>query len=296
MGDIQRNIKWLALLPFILLVFLITFIIGISAYRNEGLHRSTDLVLGNKGKVSPNRLDIESTITSIDPVKGTMMVRMEVIPMGDLGDEEEDIVIAADDIKLYTSSPSLPEISFKRGRPVTALDIDFNLYGGQYEDYPLDRHNCDIQIWASASEEEQGVPIVFALSGAVHGFDINVAPSPENARDYVDIEILVSRSDSTKVWAIFIMAMLWLMTLSVVGVTYSIVLHGRKLEIGSFGWIGALLFAFVAFRNAAPGVPPIGSMIDFISFFWCEVIAAICMVTMVATYLKRPPPPPPPPT
>jgi hypothetical protein len=31
--------------------------------------------------------------------------------------------------------------------------------------------------------------------------------------------------------------------------------------------MGAMLFAFVAFRNAAPGAPPFGALMDYLSFF-----------------------------
>ena len=50
----------------------------------------------------------------------------------------------------------------------------------------------------------------------------------------------------------------------------------------------ALLFAFATVRNAQPGTPPIGTYSDFISFFWAEVIIALCLVVLVFTWLLRP--------
>ncbi|MFF2744216.1 DUF4436 family protein [Kitasatospora sp. NPDC058048] len=38
--------------------------------------------------------------------------------------------------------------------------------------------------------------------------------------------------------------------------------------------MAATLFALVGIRNAAPGGPPIGSLIDCIAFFWAEAIIA----------------------
>jgi hypothetical protein len=47
-------------------------------------------------------------------------------------------------------------------------------------------------------------------------------------------------------------------------------------------------FAFAAVRNAQPGTPPIGTYSDFISFFWAEVIIALCLIILVFTWLLRP--------
>jgi hypothetical protein len=84
------------------------------------------------------------------------------------------------------------------------------------------------------------------------------------------------------------MTMMWGLTIAVIFLTLSVVLRGRKVELGMFSFAAALLFAFAAVRNAQPGTPPIGTYGDFISFFWAEVILALCLVTLVFTWLIRP--------
>jgi hypothetical protein len=54
-----------------------------------------------------------------------------------------------------------------------------------------------------------------------------------------------------------------------------------------FGWMGALLFALVPLRNAMPAVPPVGVLSDIVSFFWAEIIVAVCLVVSVTTWIKR---------
>ncbi|GAA2824754.1 hypothetical protein GCM10010505_56750 [Kitasatospora aburaviensis] len=51
----------------------------------------------------------------------------------------------------------------------------------------------------------------------------------------------------------------------------------------SLGWMAATLFALVGMRNAAPGSPPIGSLIDYVAFFWAEGIIAACLVVTVVS-------------
>jgi hypothetical protein len=45
--------------------------------------------------------------------------------------------------------------------------------------------------------------------------------------------------------------------------------------------MAALLFAMVPLRNAIPGDPPIGSVIDFMAFFIAEAIISISLITSV---------------
>jgi hypothetical protein len=78
------------------------------------------------------------------------------------------------------------------------------------------------------------------------------------------------------------------LTISVLLLTLSVVLRGRKVELAMFSFTAALLFAFATVRNAQPGTPPIGTYSDFISFFWAEVIIALCLVVLVFTWLLRP--------
>ena len=50
---------------------------------------------------------------------------------------------------------------------------------------------------------------------------------------------------------------------------------------------GMITFALVPLRNAMPAAPPIGALSDIISFFWAEIIVAVCLVAGVVTWLKR---------
>ena len=82
------------------------------------------------------------------------------------------------------------------------------------------------------------------------------------------------------------MVLQWLLALCTVGAVI-VWLRGRKIEVSMLGWMGALHLALVPLRNAMPAVPPTGVLSDFIAFFWAEIIIAVCMATIVITWLKR---------
>lgn len=142
-----------------------------------------------------------------------------------------------------------------------------------------------------SAEDDDGddeIPIGVDFSGSISGFKIDAAKAKESQNDLVGIDMTISRAATTKFFSFFVMVMMWALTISVLFLTLSVVLRGRKPELGMFSFTAALLFAFATVRNAQPGTPPIGTYSDFISFFWAEVIIALCLVVLVFTWLLRP--------
>jgi hypothetical protein len=135
---------------------------------------------------------------------------------------------------------------------------------------------------------EEEIPIGVDFFGSIHGFKIDAVKAPESTNDYVGIDMTISRASTVKFFSFFVMVMMWGLTIAVVFLTLSVVTRGRKIEIGMFSFMAALLFAFAAVRNSQPGAPPIGTFSDFISFFWAEVIIALSLVVVVLTWLVRP--------
>lgn len=141
---------------------------------------------------------------------------------------------------------------------------------------------------AATEKEEEDVPIGVDFFGSIPGFKIEAAKAKESTEDYVAIDMTISRASTTKFFSFFVMIMMWGLTIAVLLLTLSVVLRGRKVELAMFSFSAALLFAFASVRNAQPGTPPIGTYSDFISFFWAEVIIALCLIALVFTWLLRP--------
>ncbi len=140
----------------------------------------------------------------------------------------------------------------------------------------------------AAKPDEDDIPIGVDFVGSIPGFKIDAAKAKESTEDYVGIDMTIARASTTKFFSFFVMAMMWGLTLGVMFLTLSVVLRGRKVELAMFSFTAALLFAFATVRNAQPGTPPIGTYSDFISFFWAEVIIALCLIILVFTWLLRP--------
>jgi hypothetical protein len=141
---------------------------------------------------------------------------------------------------------------------------------------------------AQAPTEPESVPIGVDFFGSIPGLSIQAAKTGQSDDDYVAIDMNFERAPTVKFFSIFVMVVMWGVTIVVLLMTFSIVMQGRKIEIGMFSFLAALLFAFVALRNAQPGSPPIGSYSDYIAFFWAEILIALCLLTIIAVWVYRP--------
>lgn len=137
-----------------------------------------------------------------------------------------------------------------------------------------------------AADEEVSIAVDFY--GSIPGMKVEAAKDENSDDNYVGIDMKIGRSSTVVFFAIFIMALMWGATIAVTFLVLSVILRGRKIEVGMFSFMAALLFALIAVRNSQPGVPPIGVFSDFISFFWAEVILALCLLAIVFTWLLRP--------
>lgn len=141
---------------------------------------------------------------------------------------------------------------------------------------------------ATATASDEDVSIAVDFYGSIAGYKIEAAKNPESDDDYVGIDMKIARSSTVVFFSLFVMALMWGVTIAVIFMTLSIFLRGRKIELAMFSFLAALLFAFAAVRNSQPGVPPIGAFSDYISFFWAEVILALCLLSIIFMWLFRP--------
>lgn len=143
-------------------------------------------------------------------------------------------------------------------------------------------------VKTEAEADDDGIPIGVDFFGSIPGLNIQAEKTSQTDDDLVGIDMAFGRATTVKFFSIFVMAVMWGVTLIVLLMTFSVVMRGRKIEIGMFSFLAALLFAFVALRNAQPGSPPIGAYSDYISFFWAEIIIALCLLSIIAVWVYRP--------
>jgi hypothetical protein len=308
----------------VIIVFAVALVLVLNIYKSEGEKRSA--AVSDLGDKDPNHIEVDVKLLSIDPSKGDIVARLEFLPRGEYT-KDEGATLAKDVKLFTNGANGKQETDFAKGKRMNPMEVTVSMYDGAVMDYPFDQHSAYLEMYflpgkeekkaeapkpaatpaptpeAASTEEakkpeaekkveatekdDDEIPIGVDFAGSIPGFRIEAAKSKESVNDYVGINMTVARASTTKFFSLFVMVMMWGLTIAVLLLTLSVVLRGRKVEVSMFSFTAALLFAFSTVRNAQPGTPPVGTYSDFISFFWAEVIIALCLVTLVFTWVLR---------
>src|SRR5262249_33939412 len=169
-----------------------------------------------------------------------------------------------------TANP--PRLTFPAKKPIAVQTVHGSLKdSGVFTDYPFDSYSGELEFFALSAGEP--LPLVVKLSD-IDPYFVTRAPATVTERHVVAFKIRISRSRGTLILVWFIMVAMWALSLSVLGGAWIMVTRRRGLVWPGFAWMAATLFALISVRNAAPGSPPIGSLIDYTAFFWAEGIIA----------------------
>ncbi len=310
----------------VLVVFAVALVLVLNIYRGEGDKRSA--AVSDLGDKDPNHIEVDVKLVSIDPNKGDIVARLEFLPKGHFTTDEGSTLSRDLKLYVNSANgkQELDFPKGKRMNPMEVAvnmfdglvtDYPFDKHSAFLEMYFMpgkeaakektaeaapkptptpeapaagedQKKEDDAKKTAAAKPDEDEIPIGVDFVGSIPGFKIDAAKSKESTSDYVGIDMTISRASTTKFFSLFVMTMMWGLTLGVMFMTLAVVLRGRKVELAMFSFTAALLFAFATVRNAQPGTPPIGTYSDFISFFWAEVIIALCLIILVFTWLLRP--------
>ena len=279
--------KRLLIIIVIVALFIASFSSALYFYQNDRTQRSADQSFGDDA--AANRIDVAVSLLGIDPIKGELNLRFDPTPVGKF---EKDGRLA-EDLKFFTGIESgKAEVTLEKGRIPEVINGTTSLYGGRVSDYPFDAHDADFYLFfTNPKDEAETIPIAVSFYGAVSGFNVDVDLIPqtefESTDDYMGLRVKVSRSPITKSFSIFLMIAMWLIGLVIFTMTMVVLWQPRPIEFGMYTLIAGMLFALPAVRNLQPGVPPLGSLTDFLSFFWAESLVAISMPILFFCWLTR---------
>jgi hypothetical protein len=263
---------------------------------NDENDRAPMVSLDNE-KTSPDYIDLNMHVTSVDPIKGDVMVRVNADPQGIYS---EDSLTLSRDIKIYTNSNvGKNEFLFQKGSRISPFEISIDMHDGSVMEYPFDSHLADLSINITTQEKDSAGNVTVSdvsitkdvyFYSSMNGYKISAVKETESRDGYSDLEFTIERINSVRMFSIFIMCLMWFITISIIFVVSSIVIRKRKVEYSMFAFLSAMLFALPALRNVQPFVPTIGAYSDYIAFFWAEATVAAGLVILIVTWLKRPSP------
>ncbi|MFJ4781343.1 DUF4436 family protein [Streptomyces sp. NPDC088762] len=233
------------------------------------------------GSAAADRVDVEAHVQSVDAAARELVLRVRVTPRGALGEEDGTAPVA--DLSLLTSSATLGDLAFKAHERLATKDVQVALTGGSISDYPFDTYETDIGFGAVVGGKEVPVRVLFSNHDVL--FSVSATPTPSRQGTVV-MALGLHRSGSLLVFAVFMMVVMWALAASVLMGAWYLTTRGEGLVWPALAWMAATLFALSAFRNTAPGTPPIGCAMDWIAFLWAETVIALCLIAVVITGVR----------
>ncbi|CAM5281866.1 DUF4436 domain-containing protein [Streptomyces tanashiensis] len=266
-----------SLLPILIpIAVLIVVAVAVGSWLQYTERQAMDTI-HTAGSGAADRVDVEATVQRVDASARELVLRVRAVPRGSFGEEEGTAPVA--DLTLQTSAATLGDLAFKAHERLATKDVQVAMVGGSISDYPFDTYETDIEFWAVLGGEPVPVRVLFSNNDTLFSVSATPTASPQEAA----LGVVVARSGSLLVFALFMMVVMWALAASVLIGAWYLTARNRGLVWPALAWMAATLFALSAFRNTAPGSPPIGCVLDWFAFLWAETIIALCLIAVVIT-------------
>ncbi|MFZ3474513.1 DUF4436 domain-containing protein [Streptomyces sp. 4.24] len=266
-----------------LAVLAVVAAVTVGAWLQFGERHALDTVY-TAGRADSDRVDVEATIQRVDAAGRELVLRVLVTPRGALA--EAGGISPVDDLTLQTSTATRGDLTFKAHQRISTLDVPVALTGGSITDYPFDAYGADVEFSAVLGGEKVPVRVLFSNNDVLFSATVESAEADQGA---ALLDVGLARSNSVLVFAVFMMIAMWALAVSVLIGGWFLVTRRKGLTWPALGWMAATLFALAAFRNTAPGTPPIGCLLDYLAFLWAETAIAFCLVTVVVMGIRAEP-------
>ncbi|MFD9380498.1 DUF4436 family protein [Streptomyces sp. NPDC059999] len=248
---------------------------GISLYFDERDTRQQTVVIGPEQ--APDRFDVDADIQLTDPTLHQITLRLTVTPVGRY---EGPDGYPTQPLTLHTNTTGQQALTFAPGSGLWMRDIDLPLAGGTSSDYPFDRYAAEFAFAATIGDSPERVPLVLWFHDSDPYFTYKPGAGSYRSQS-VHLLSEVKRSRSTFILAWFMIAAMWAVALAIVTACWLVVGQRRGLLWPALGWMAASLFALVGLRNAAPGSPPNGCLLDYLAFYWAEALIVLSLTVLV---------------
>ncbi|KAL7749553.1 hypothetical protein RI367_005109 [Sorochytrium milnesiophthora] len=158
-----------------------------------------------------------------------------------------------------------------------------------FRGYPFDRYTAIFSVYVRRGDSNTTmVPLQFGLSRSPPGFTmVSYKATTDDQQQMVSVSFTLRRSGTTIGFSVFVIFLMWVLSLVVCFLALQIVLGRREAVPPLLAVPTSMLFALPSLRNVQPGVPPVGVTADVVGFFWNMFIVAISAVTIMLCYLVQ---------
>ncbi|KAI0630293.1 hypothetical protein C8Q77DRAFT_1160643 [Trametes polyzona] len=161
------------------------------------------------------------------------------------------------------------------------------------QSYPFDKYETQLVFFAENAATNDSVSIsIVKTTGIAVGFNVQLQNTTDIKDNFGTVikNIEVTRGPVVRLYAIFIVLVVWLVTLTFMITCVLNVFFGKGISSGVLVLPMGTLFAFTQLRSTLPGAPEgFGAVIDFMGLLPCLAILTFCSVFMTAIFILRDP-------
>ncbi|MGK4585392.1 DUF4436 family protein [Kitasatospora sp. HPMI-4] len=241
---------------------------GVGLYLNERDTREQTRELAIPS--APDWIELDVTAQDVDPTAQQLTLYVSPVPHGRFAAGPGSQTFSRP-VEITVSGAPKVTIRAAEGESAASQLVQVGMYNGTKTDYPFDRYRMEAGFTATSGAAALPIGLVFTDTDPFFVVRPQAAAAGAGA---VTLDAKITRSRSTFILSWFMIAAMWALALAVLGAAEVLYRKREGLVWPSLGWMAASLFALIGMRNAAPGSPPIGSLMDYVAFFWAEGIIA----------------------
>jgi hypothetical protein len=223
----------------------------------------------------PDRVELIVWVNRIDTTAYTMSSTIRARPFGRLADANGNF---ASNATLLNSAVGNVKTRIPKGDIPPDFDQRVGIVG-TVTDYPIDQYSTFLDLHVlSADGHELPTAITVLNTDPFFRASATEADTPWGTSA---IQFSARRSEPMQIFAIFVMVLMLGLAAAAAIAAYYVLRPKRGLHFSACSMLAGMLFALIPLRNAVPGSPPLGSIIDFASFFIAEAVISISLISCI---------------
>lgn len=300
---------------FWILIFLLVLAFY-SAVVFRGLTESTrrSLLLRDETDAA-DRVSISIVVTNANPATHELTAQVSFRLSGNIAKDE--VTPAVDLHLLLNNFRGEQEFDFAKDKRMNRIEAVFPI-NGDLNKYPLDRYDTTVRLLmttparnapaevpklpASITQhthptdelavsptallQNEPVAVSISLSASVPGIRFEGNVSRGSSQEPTGIVLHLTRATNVIALSFFVMLMMTALSMSLLAMAIR-ARTAEKTDLLPLSVSITLIFGLPALRNIQPGIPPVGALVDYVTFIWAELIVAASAVIIMWTWLLR---------
>jgi Domain of unknown function (DUF4436) len=300
---------WILIILLVLAIYAAVVLRGLT----ESTRRS--LLLRDESEAA-DRVYISIVTTNANPATHELTAQVSFRLAGKIAKDE--VTPAVDLHLLINNFRGEQEFEFPTDKRMNRIEVVFPL-NGDLNKYPLDRYDTTVRLLmttparnvrpetpstpASITQHThpmdelavsptallQNAPVALSISlaASVPGIRFEGNVSRGSSQEPTGIVLHLTRAISVISVSVIVMLMMTALSMSLLAMAVRVITTAERTDLLPLSVSISLIFGLPALRNIQPGVPPVGALVDYVTFIWAELIVAASAVIIVWTWLLR---------